>query len=585
MASYGREEWAAAWERTNLGAILDRPPSSDFLPEWELGHTLAPVVRATTRLPDLTLMRRLHAVWWLSPNPILGSEASAMEYLDWSILKKSFHPRAWSESFTAVLLAKAISLGHPGIRGCLLEAVWQGRHDCLDKRLVGQRMIQSYAEWSGVLLKGGPPGSDGFVALAQARRVAVRMDCGPSLEAVDREMQLLFEKFSGERPLSCLSVVEAMLASAGKGRGEPAIGKEALLAWHDRLLTIADELDNVRNKVNAVQIAERLGRMLAQPHPSRFYGGLCVKHFEEAARKELATPDRALPAVVLLRDGLKVAEASGLPSRDKNRISELLRNAAAQASKNMKSVPTKWSIPMADVEAFKRQVDEIATANPAAACAVAARAVSDGLEEIRDAVKQRGPSLLSVVTTVSLDGDRCSGPITHDRLADMEYAKQALMRSIAFFRPAVSSILDDHGRLLGASLGASPACDGADLTGVSAGLSLYGESNYLAAAYTLAPQVEMLLRNWVRLAGGRRTALHRGTQKEASLHALVMELAATESKQEALWLDQMISSPEGYNLRNNLLHGITSPGRIGEEHVVLLLQAIFLVAGLPLPGQ
>lgn len=582
MASYGREEWAAAWERTNLGAILDIPPSSDFLPEWELAHTMAPVVRATSRKPDLTLVRRLHAVWSLSPNPIMGPDAGTTDYLDWSILKKSFHPRAWSESFTVVLLDKAISLGHPGIRGRFLEAVWQGGHQRLDKRLVGQKMIQSYADWSGVLLKGSPPASDGFVALAQARRVAVRMDCGPLLKAVDKEMELLFEKFSDERPLSCLSVVEVMLASGGKGRAEPRIGKQALLAWHDHVLTIAEELDSVRNKVNAVEIAERLGRLLPNPRPSRFYGALCVKHYEEAARKKLATPDRALAAVVLLQDCLKVAEASGLPRQDKNRISDLLRDAAAQASSHMTSVPTQWSISVADVEAFRRQFDEIATANPAAACAVAARAVIDGLEEVRDAVKHRGPSFLSTVTTVSLDGDRCSGPITDDRLADMEYTKHALMRAIAFFRPVVLSILADHGELLCTSLQSSPACSGVDLSGVSAGLSMFAAKNHLAAAYTLAPQVEMLLRNWVRLTGGRRTALRRGTQKEATLHALVMELAATECKREAAWLERMISSPEGYNLRNNLLHGITPPGEIREEHVVLLLQAIFLIPGLPL---
>jgi hypothetical protein len=154
------------------------------------------------------------------------------------------------------------------------------------------------------------------------------------------------------------------------------------------------------------------------------------------------------------------------------------------------------------------------------------------------------------------------------------FLRQAIERAFKKHEPTVDLILDYLFR--------SPLFLNQRRSVIAKGVQAYLDADWMTAAHLLIPQIEEGLRQLLVLSNrpvfkpGRHGGLHLRSLDDILTDPATIQ-AFTEAK--TTYLRVLLTDPRGWNLRNNLCHGILEPDGIGSGFADRILH-VFLLLGL-----
>jgi hypothetical protein len=154
------------------------------------------------------------------------------------------------------------------------------------------------------------------------------------------------------------------------------------------------------------------------------------------------------------------------------------------------------------------------------------------------------------------------------------FLRQAIERAFKKHEPTVDLILEYLFR--------SPLFLDQRKSVIAKGIQAYLDADWMTAAHLLIPQIEEGLRQLLLLANrpvfkpGRHGGLHLRALDDMLTDPAIIH-AFTEKK--TTYLRVLLTDPRGWNLRNNLCHGILEPDGIGSGFADRILH-VFLLFGL-----
>jgi hypothetical protein len=154
------------------------------------------------------------------------------------------------------------------------------------------------------------------------------------------------------------------------------------------------------------------------------------------------------------------------------------------------------------------------------------------------------------------------------------FLRQAIERALRKHEPTVDLILEYLFR--------SPLFLHQRKSVIAKGIQAYLDADWMTAAHLLIPQIEEGLRQLLVLANrpvfkpGRHGGLHLRSLDDMLTDPAILQ-AFTEKK--TTYLRVLLTDPRGWNLRNNLCHGILEPDGIGSGFADRILH-VFLLLGL-----
>ena len=117
---------------------------------------------------------------------------------------------------------------------------------------------------------------------------------------------------------------------------------------------------------------------------------------------------------------------------------------------------------------------------------------------------------------------------------------------------------------------------------IQAGLRAYLKSDYLTAIHLLVPQIEDSIRNLVELNKGSvlKLASRGGGLHLKNLDELLQEPAFIETFDEeiSLYFRTLFTDPRGWNIRNDICHGISPIDQLGAGVADRVIQALLLIS-------
>jgi hypothetical protein len=119
------------------------------------------------------------------------------------------------------------------------------------------------------------------------------------------------------------------------------------------------------------------------------------------------------------------------------------------------------------------------------------------------------------------------------------------------------------------------------------GFSAYESEDYTAAIHILVPQVENLLRGLLELLDTPITKTVGGFTELKNLDDVLRDERLKESLDEQWWLvfKTVFSDKRGFNLRNEMAHGIASVDAFNSTTAGLVLQSIVLLSAVRLDAM
>jgi len=565
-----------------------------------MDHLLVLAVKKTLHLPSDVLGRlrperpddgdqlsfllwdRMETIWHVDTKRSPDDEPSYSDDLNWDWLKPELQPMSWEPPFVEGLFDKVDAVVHPGIRARLLEALWEARPGKITGNVMS-KLLAAHFDWATTLLFPAPPEIQGYWHAGRARRIASMMKKDEEVARVDTMLNRSMQAVIGEHKHWSTLPARVLLEATGGKLERTELEPQTLQQWHDQLLDAADDEATSWLLVETLELARGIRGMYDRDVDSKEYARRQVRDLVELAEAELQKPERALVAAVHLSQALQIGKRAGLPEQELRSLNERLREVNDLASKNMKEF--RFEVPLPDdmAEQFQHREDrfvEHASTNPEEALRGWALVNCPRVEAIRKAF-DGGTALIDLMSTYSIRGDRAAGLSGRELRAMQGTIDTELSLYLPAFARGYRRIVDTVDRdAVKRAICDSWAAQRMDVVGIEAGIDAVENKDYLAAAYILPPQLEMLIRNLVTKAGGKRTVFKEGKQLEATLHALVLELAKLGPEREAEWLAMLISDPSGANPRNNLLHGIYPPSQIDATVAMVLLKAMLLVATL-----
>jgi hypothetical protein len=119
------------------------------------------------------------------------------------------------------------------------------------------------------------------------------------------------------------------------------------------------------------------------------------------------------------------------------------------------------------------------------------------------------------------------------------------------------------------------------------GFSAYETEDYIAAIHILVPQIENLLRGLLELLDAPITKTVGGFTELKNLDDVLRDERLKESLDEQWWLifKTVFSDKRGFNLRNEMAHGIASVDAFNSTTAGLVLQSIVLLSAVRLDAM
>jgi hypothetical protein len=154
------------------------------------------------------------------------------------------------------------------------------------------------------------------------------------------------------------------------------------------------------------------------------------------------------------------------------------------------------------------------------------------------------------------------------------FLRQAIERALRKHEPTVDLIVEYLFR--------SPLFLNQRKSVIAKGIQAYLDANWMTAAHLLIPQIEEAFRQLLVLTNrpvfkpGRHGGLHLRSLDDMLTDSVVIH-AFTEKK--TTYLRVLLTDPRGWNLRNNLCHGILEPDGFGSGFADRILH-VFLLLGL-----
>lgn len=307
-----------------------------------------------------------------------------------------------------------------------------------------------------------------------------------------------------------------------------------------------------------------------------------------AAFVRLAESASAIQGAAWLRDVHDCYREFGLVG-EANELLVKVREFAKRSQAEMAAHRQRIEIPHEEMERFLDQMvgDDLSTSLHR----LAVQFLPDKdavIGQIEGARKSAPLMSLVPITVVDAEGrptstigsvdDDLDGRIARHISQDMQFSGVFLFAAInrvrEKFAPNAQSLLDH--------LGESPALGVSQFAVLHAGMKAYLEGDHLAAAHLLVPQIEAAIRHLVDILGGTLWKPHRGgglMQKnlEDLLREELVEMCLTPNV--VLYLRILLTDQRGWNLRNDICHGLTLATSFGRSMTDRLLHA-FLVLGL-----
>jgi hypothetical protein len=176
----------------------------------------------------------------------------------------------------------------------------------------------------------------------------------------------------------------------------------------------------------------------------------------------------------------------------------------------------------------------------------------------------------------SVDSD-LEGRVVRHISSNMQFSGMFLHLAIDRMReklsPSVESIIDH--------LRQSPVFTEDALAMLRSGLQFYYLNDHIGAAHIIIPQVEASIRHLLRLRGGNFLKPHRGGGLMLkNLDDLLREDSVAKSLSEngVLYLRVLLTDQRGWNVRNDVCHGLLARGSFGRRVTDRLIHALLFLA-------
>jgi hypothetical protein len=117
------------------------------------------------------------------------------------------------------------------------------------------------------------------------------------------------------------------------------------------------------------------------------------------------------------------------------------------------------------------------------------------------------------------------------------------------------------------------------------GVKAFDEGDYIKSLHVLVPQVERMMRSLLRTLGVPTIRLEKdnaGLIERKTLSACLNDPRVNEALEEktVLFYKALYNEKRGFNLRNEIAHGLAPVGVFCEPFATLVIQSIILLSGL-----
>ncbi len=117
------------------------------------------------------------------------------------------------------------------------------------------------------------------------------------------------------------------------------------------------------------------------------------------------------------------------------------------------------------------------------------------------------------------------------------------------------------------------------------GVKAFDEGDYIKSLHVLVPQVERMMRALLRTLGVPTISLERenaGLIERKTLGVCLNDLRVNEALEEKiiLFYKALYNEKRGFNLRNEIAHGLAPVGVFCQPFATLVIQSIILLSGL-----
>ena len=277
-------------------------------------------------------------------------------------------------------------------------------------------------------------------------------------------------------------------------------------------------------------------------------------------------------------------------SSDAERVSIAIKELGPKVIDDMKEVSHEFQVPMEEIDNYVNQIvdgDLIEVLRKIAFWFVPHK------DKIQDQIKdlaKRAPLSFHINKQITDNDGRVVaviGPLSED--LDGHIVNQ-MSQNISFSQLFLSTVFDraidtfeiDAEKLIQYLL-ECPVIEENQSPFLLEGLQLYFDENYIASIHILIPQIEQIARNLIVLTGGsilkRR---HEGGFYFISLDEMLRNNHLVKSLGDdiAFYLRVVLTDQRGWNLRNNICHGLSSADLYTKSVVERIIQIFLLLAQL-----
>lgn len=161
-------------------------------------------------------------------------------------------------------------------------------------------------------------------------------------------------------------------------------------------------------------------------------------------------------------------------------------------------------------------------------------------------------------------------------------------QNLTFSSLFLKLILDEAGKNLGLNtksimdfISKSPVINSERLPIIEKGVSSYFSQDYIVAIHLLIPQIEEAIRNLIEISGGNVLRPKNGGYQLRTFDDLLRDeiIEASLGEDLAIYFRILFTDQRGWNLRNEVCHGIANPNKFDIQTADRLLHGL-LTLGL-----
>lgn len=268
----------------------------------------------------------------------------------------------------------------------------------------------------------------------------------------------------------------------------------------------------------------------------------------------------------------------------------LLEAKARQARNEMSPITTEMRISNEDMQVY---LDQILSDDPGQTLVnIASENMTKGAE-LRDVLAKLAEEapLMSMLQSAVMADDRVTariGSVEEDELGRLiQQAAQGFQLSTVWLLRGMEAATERHKLTTDHLVAWANRADlFADTTLLHQGLQAWFDKDYVKAVHVLVPQVEHGLREMVGKLGKAKTRPDRhvpGVSTAKTMGDILFDKDVTERWGEdlTLHLRALYADPRGWNIRNELAHGLMSADQFGETLALWVVHSVLLLGLMP----